>query len=172
MTRVFSMGWTWILKFAVINFRDHLLPRNASLIFSTSFIRSDLNHFDHLFLFLAKTKRGNPPPIIQRCVLSGTEGFFSIGESISYLHFMFGEVEVPEILVMHSWRWDESFQISASIRTCPFLLNLWGRGEGEVGFFWGSGYFNKSDIFFPVWSFDRVPKFYQLTMQCVNSLLN
>ena len=28
--------------------------------------------------------------------------FLSIGESISYLHFMFGEVEVLKILVMHT----------------------------------------------------------------------
>ena len=61
------------------------------------------------------------------------EDFFSIGESISYLHFMFGDVEVLKIFGDASRRWDQSFQISASIRTYPFLLNLWGRGE--VGFF-------------------------------------
>ena len=74
-----------------------------------------------IFQSHAKTKCSNSP----------TEGFFFCDRGF-YLHFMFGEVEVLKILVMHSWRWDESFQISASISTCPFLLNLWG---GAVGFF-------------------------------------
>ena len=43
-------------------------------------------------------------PMMQRCVLPGTEGFFSIGKSISYLHFMLGEVEALTILVMQSRR--------------------------------------------------------------------
>ena len=106
--------------------------------------------------------------MMQRCVLPGTEGFFSTGESISYLHFMLGEVETLTILVMQSWRWDESFQISASIRAVRFFWTYEGGGR----IFFKVGYFNKSDIVFPVWSLDRVPKFYHLTMQCVNAQLN
>ena len=120
-----------------------------------------------IFQSHAKTKCGNPPTYHTKM---RPFFFWRIFFKISYLHFMFGEVKVQKILVMHSWRWDESFQISASIRTCPFLLNLWGEGEGR--FFWGSGYFNKSDIVLPVWSLYRAPKFYQRTMQCVNAQLN
>ena len=164
MTRVFRMGWTWILKFAVISFRDHLLPRNASMIFSILFIRSDLNHFDHLFLFIAKTKCGNPPLIIQRCVLSGTEGFF-FDRGVNFVFAFY-----------FRWSWssrdfsDAQLTLRRKFSDICFDTHMSvsfefvREGEGGGRFFWGSGYFNKSDI--------RVPKFYQLTMQCVNSQLN
>ena len=111
-------------------------------------------------------------PIIQRCVLSGTEGFFFDRR----VNFVFA------FYVRWSWSWtskdfsDAQLTLRRKSSDICFDTHMSVSFEfvsvGGDRFFWGSGYFNKSDIGFPVWSYDRAPKFYQLTMQCVNAQLN
>ena len=111
-----------------------------------------------IFQSHAKTKCGNSP----------TEGFFFLRSGILFAFYV-------------RWSWSsKDFSVAQLTLRRKFSDICFHKHmsfsfefvRGGGGFFWGSGYFNKSDIVFPVWSFDRVPKFYQLTMQCVNAQLN
>ena len=106
-------------------------------------------------------------PIIQRCVLSGTERFF-VDWGVNFIFAFY---------VRWSWSSKDFSDAQLTLRRkfsdicfdTRMSVSFEFVREGGGRFFWGSAYFNKSDIVFPMWSFDRVPKFYQLTMQCVNA---
>ena len=250
MTRVFSMGWNWNLKFAVISFCDHLLPRNAFLILSTSFLRSDLNRFRHLYLFrynvlflcnVSRCTRAarTPSPSTQKgkqCETQRRTGafykhapeaeqkfwrflkflctyiFFAAQQrkdSSRYLgiwhpiHTVHSSTRIfqshaktkcgnppTEGLFLRTgilfafyvrWSWsskdfsDAQLTLRRKFSDICFHTHMSVSFEfvrGAVGFFEILDTLIRVRLSSPVWSFDRVPKFYQLTMQCVNAQLH